>query len=407
MNKMKNQMQTNIFIVLLAFLTNACTSQKAIKPQINTSDNAEITVGAAQTNIYLPLLQGKNVALVVNQTSTIGKTHLVDSLLSLGVKVKKIFSPEHGFRGNAEAGEKVKDGKDSKTGLQIVSLHGKKFKPDATDMQDIDVLVFDIQDVGVRFYTYISTLHYCMEACAENNKPLIVFDRPNPNGHYVDGPVLDTKFKSFVGLDPLPVVHGLTLGEFAMMANGEGFLDKKIQCNVQIIKCLRYSHDFFYTLPTAPSPNLKTMRSVYLYPSLCFFEGTNVSLGRGTDTPFEVIGYPKNTAGNFTFTPRPNAASSKPPLSGELCKGFSFSSTNISDLQKNKQLNINYLVDFYSNNPAKKEYFLSNNFIDRLAGSDQLRKMILEGKTAQEIRESWQPALNNYKEMSKKYLLYP
>ncbi len=400
-------MQTNILIVLLAFLTNACASHKAIPNKIISENKEEIVVGAAQTDAYLALLQGKNVGLVVNQTSMIGKTHLVDSLLALGIKVKKIFSPEHGFRGDAEAGEKVKDGKDSKTGLPIVSLHGKKFKPDAIDMQDIDVLVFDIQDVGVRFYTYISTLHYCMEACAENKKQLIILDRPNPNGHYVDGPVLDPKFKSFVGLDPLPVVHGLTLGEFAMMANGEGFLDKKIQCNVQIIKCLYYSHDVFYSLPIAPSPNLKTMRSIYLYPNLCFFEGANVSLGRGTTTPFEVIGYPKNTAGNFTFTPRPNVASSKPPFSGELCKGFSFSNTAMSDLQSTKQLNISYLIDFYKNNPNKKDYFLSNNFIDKLAGTDQLRKMILDGKTAAEIRESWQKELNNYKEMRKKYLLYP
>ena len=400
-------MQTNILLLFLAFLANACISQKAVNQKVTTNEAAkEILIGAAQASEYLPILKGKNVALVVNQTSTIGNTHLVDSLLSLGISVKKIFSPEHGFRGDAEAGEKVKDGKDSKTGLSIVSLHGKKFKPDAVDLQDVDIVIFDIQDVGARFYTYISTLHYVMEACAENKKQLLILDRPNPNGHYVDGPVLETKFKSFVGLDPLPVVHGLTLGEFANMANGEGFLDKKMQCNVQIIKCLNYSHDVFYSLPIPPSPNLKTMRSIYLYPSICFFEGTNVSLGRGTETPFEIIGYPKNPAGGFTFTPKPNAASTKPPLSGELCKGFSFSNAKISDLQNAKQLNINYLVDFYKNNPNKKDYFLSNNFIDRLAGTDQLRKMILEGKSEAEIRKSWQPQLDIFKAMRKKYLLY-
>ena len=400
-------MQTNILLLFLAFLANACTSQKAVNQKVTTNEAAkEILIGAAQASEYLPILKGKNVALVVNQTSTIGNTHLVDSLLSLGISVKKIFSPEHGFRGDAEAGEKVKDGRDSKTGLSIVSLHGKKFKPDAVDLQDVDIVIFDIQDVGARFYTYISTLHYVMEACAENKKQLLILDRPNPNGHYVDGPVLETKFKSFVGLDPLPVVHGLTLGEFANMANGEGFLDKKMQCNVQIIKCLNYSHDVFYSLPIPPSPNLKTMRSIYLYPSICFFEGTNVSLGRGTETPFEIIGYPKNPAGGFTFTPKPNAASTKPPLSSELCKGFSFSNAKISDLQNAKQLNINYLVDFYKNNPNKKDYFLSNNFIDRLAGTDQLRKMILEGKSEAEIRKSWQPQLDIFKAMRKKYLLY-
>ena len=400
-------MQTNILFLFLAFLANACTSQKTVNHKVTEKETSkEIVVAAMRTSEYLPILKGKNVALVVNQTSMIGNTHLVDSLLNLGISVKKIFSPEHGFRGDAEAGEKVKDGKDSKTGLPIVSLHGKKFKPDAVDMQDVDIVIFDIQDVGARFYTYISTLHYCMEACAENKKQLLILDRPNPNGHYVDGPVLEAKFKSFIGLAPLPVVHGLTLGEFANMANGEGFLDKKMQCNVQIIKCLNYSHDVFYSLPTPPSPNLKTMRSIYLYPSICFFEGTNVSLGRGTETPFEIIGYPKNPSGDFTFTPKPNAASTKPPLSGELCKGFSFSNAKIDDLQNAKQLNINYLIDFYKNNSNKKDYFLANNFIDRLAGTDQLRKMILEGKSEAEIRKSWQPQLDIFKAMRKKYLLY-
>ena len=400
-------MQTNILLLFLAFLANACTSQKAVNQKVTEKETSkEIAVGAARTSEYLFILKGKNVALVVNQTSTIGNTHLVDSLLSLGISVKKIFSPEHGFRGDSEAGEKVKDGKDGKTGLPILSLHGKKFKPDAADLQDVDIVVFDIQDVGARFYTYISTLHYVMEACAENKKQLLILDRPNPNGHYVDGPVLEAKFKSFVGLDPLPIVHGLTLGEFAQMANGEGFLDKKIQCNIQIIKCLNYSHDVFYSLPTPPSPNLKTMRSIYLYPSICFFEGTNVSLGRGTETPFEIIGYPKNPSGDFTFTPKPNAASTKPPLSGELCKGFSFSNAKMNDLQNAKQLNINYLIDFYKNNPNKKDYFLANNFIDKLAGTDQLRKMILEGKSEAEIRKSWQSELSIFKAMRKKYLLY-
>jgi uncharacterized protein YbbC (DUF1343 family) len=401
-------MQTPLFILMISLLSMACGSRKNTSStgKNSVSEKQEIVVGAARTDVYLPFLQGKNVALVVNQTSTIGNTHLVDSLLKLKVSIKRIFAPEHGFRGEEEAGAKIKDGRDTKTGLAIVSLHGKKFKPEQGDLKDVDILIFDIQDVGARFYTYISTLHYCMDACAENNKTILILDRPNPNGHYVDGPVLDPKFKSFIGLDPLPVVHGLTMGEFAKMALGESFLANQQVCNLQIIKCLNYTHDSFYEVPIAPSPNLKTMRSIYLYPEICFFEGTNVSLGRGTETPFEVIGYPKNPNGNFTFTPKPNAGSKTPPLSGQLCKGFSFSQVKISELQKNNQLNIKHLIDFYKTYPDKSTYFLANNFIDKLAGTDQLRKMILEGKTEAEIRASWQPALDTYKEMRKKYLLY-
>ncbi len=408
MTKMLNL--SYIFLVLSTFL-GACKTKNVVNQQDTTVKtlsiyDENIKVGAARTADYLPFLKGKRVAMVVNQTSVLNDKHLVDSLLALKINIKKIFAPEHGFRGDGEAGEKIKDGKDAKTGLSIISLHGKKFKPEPADLADVDVLIFDIQDVGARFYTYISTLHYCMEACAENNKVLMVFDRPNPTGHYVDGPVLNPKFKSFVGLDLLPVVHGLTIGEYAQMTNGEGWLKDKIKCNLQIIKCLDYSHDKFYEVKIAPSPNLKTMRSIYLYPSICFFEGTNVSLGRGTETPFEVIGFPKNPEGDYTFTPRPNAGSKTPPLNGELCKGFSFSTKNIKDLQAIKQLNISYLIDFYKNYPNKNQYFLANNFIDKLAGTDQLRLMILAGKSEEEIRASWQADLEKYKAMRAKYLLY-
>jgi uncharacterized protein YbbC (DUF1343 family) len=275
-------------------------------------------------------------------------------------------------------------------------------------MADIDVLIFDIQDVGVRFYTYISTLLYAMEACAENKKPLLIFDRPNPNGNYVDGPVLDMKFKSFVGIAPIPVVHGLTVGEFAKMANGEGWLANKLKCSLQIIECQNYTHDSFYEIKIAPSPNLKTTRSVLLYPSICFFEGTNVSLGRGTATPFEIVGHPALKGKyDFSFTPQPNAASSTPPQKGKTCYGISFQNESEQSLFLRKRMDFKPLFDFYKLVSAKEDYFLKNNFFDKLAGNDTFRKAILEGKSEEEIRKTWQPELEKYKKMRAKYLMYP
>jgi uncharacterized protein YbbC (DUF1343 family) len=366
--------------------------------------NAQVGVGAEQTTEYLPLLKGKNVAVVVNPTSHIKQRHLVDSLLALGVKIKAIFAPEHGFRGDQEAGAHIKSGIDSATKLPVVSLYGSKKKPTATDLKGIEYIVFDIQDVGARFYTYISTLHYIMEACTENKLPLLVFDRPNPNGHYIDGPVLDTNFRSFVGMHPVPVVHGMT-GEYAKMINGEKWLPKGAQCQLTVIKCKNYTHQTMYKLPIKPSPNLPTMESIYLYPSLCFFEGTDVSVGRGTKKPFESVGKPGFTKGSYEFTPvRIPGVAENPPHMGQKCTGILLTEFGKSFMPLHNGLYLSWLVDFYKETTDKDKFF--NDFFDKLAGTDQLRKQVIAGKTADEIVQSWQPALDVYKSMRKKYLLY-
>jgi uncharacterized protein YbbC (DUF1343 family) len=381
-----------------------CKSAK----KTHTSELSDIKTGAERSELYMPELKGKSVALVVNQTSVVNGTHLVDHLLNENVNVKKIFAPEHGFRGEQPAGEMIDDSKDSKTGLPIVSLHGNKFKPSETDLKDIDVVVFDVQDVVVRFYTYISTLTYVMEACAENNKKLIVFDRPNPNGNYIDGPVLDTQFRSFVGIAPIPVVHGLTIGEFALMTNGEKWLADQLKCDLTVVPCEHYKHSDYYELIVPPSPNLTTMRAVLLYPSICFFEGTSVSLGRGTATPFEIAGHP-TLKGKYTysFKPEPNSASGNPPQNGNLCFGVSFSNLSVDELFARKKLDFKYLIEFYKSFSQKEAYFLKSNFFDRLAGTDQVRKSIINGKSESEIRKTWEPGLAKYRKMRSKYLLYP
>lgn len=367
--------------------------------------NAQVSVGAEQTAEYLPLLKGKNVAVVVNPTSHIKQRHLVDSLLALGVKIKTIFAPEHGFRGDQEAGAHIKSGIDSATNLPVVSLYGSKKKPSTADLKGIQYIIFDIQDVGARFYTYISTLHYIMESCAENKLPLLVFDRPNPNGHYVDGPVLDTNFKSFVGMHPVPVVHGMTVGEYAKMINGEKWLPKGAQCQLTVIKCKNYTHQVMYKLPIKPSPNLPTMESVYLYPSLCFFEGTDVSVGRGTNKPFESVGKPGFAKGSYEFTPvRIPGVAENPPYMGQKCTGILLTEFGKSFMPLHNGLYLSWLVDFYKESADKEKFF--NDFFDKLAGTDQLRKQVIAGKTADEIVESWQPALETYKSVRKKYLLY-
>ncbi|MFK7834024.1 MAG: exo-beta-N-acetylmuramidase NamZ domain-containing protein, partial [Winogradskyella sp.] len=324
----------------------------------------EIIVGANRTKLYLPLLKGKRVGVVANQTSVIfdeGKpktknssyTHLIDSLMQLKVNIKKVFAPEHGFRGTADAGELVKDGKDTKTGLLIHSLHGKYKKPTKTQLENVDIMIFDIQDVGVRFYTYISTLHNVMEACAEQGVKLMILDRPNPNGHYVDGPILKEDFSSFVGMHEVPVVHGMTVGEYAQMINGEKWLAGGIECSMRIIPCEGWDHSLYYELPIAPSPNLPDMASVYLYPSLCFFEGTVVSIGRGTDTPFQLIGHPDykidSMGVDFSFTPQPNGGSKHPKLEGENCFGIDLSTIDLAEFRSQGQLELSYLFDFYQN----------------------------------------------------------
>ncbi len=374
---------------------------------MTVAQHGVIQTGADRMDMYLPKITGKRIGLVVNQTSITGDRHLVDTLRSLGMQVVKVFAPEHGFRGKADAGELISDSVDPDTGIPLVSIYGKKKKPSLEDLADIDVVVFDIQDVGVRFYTYLSTLHYIMEACAEHRKPLIVLDRPNPNAHYVDGPVLKPGFTSFVGMHPVPVVYGLTIGEYANMINGEGWLKDGNRCNLTIIPCAFYTHDSYYSISVKPSPNLPNMRSILLYPSVCFFEGTHLSLGRGTDKQFQVIGHPKLT-GPYAFTPMPNVGSKEPPLKGELCHGVDLSTLREQDIFREKEINLSYLLDYYQKMKAAGEtYFLENRFIDKLAGTDQLRIMILEGKNAAEIKASWQGDLRNFRDVRKKYLLYP
>ncbi len=363
----------------------------------------QVIPGAYQTQKYLPLLKGKQVALVVNHTSVIGKTHLADSLLALGIQVKRIFAPEHGFRGTADAGTHIDNEVDAKTGLPLVSLYGKHKKPSPEDLAGIDVVIFDIQDVGARFYTYSSTLLYVQEACAENKVKLLVFDRPNPNGHYVDGPVLDpTKYASFVGLTAIPVVHGLTMGEYAQMLNGEGWLANKLVCDLQVIPVSNYNHKTMYSVPIAPSPNLPNDQSIGLYPSLCLLEPTIVSVGRGTLTQFQVVGTPNAAAGNYTFTPVPTPGAMDPPLKGQLCYGLDLRQVNTRQLG----FSLSYLIEMFEKTGRKESFFTSPAFFDKLAGTDSIRLGLLAGKSEQEIRASWKPALDRYKEMRRRYLIY-
>lgn len=367
---------------------------------------SEIKVGAERTEIYLPKIQGKSIAIVANHTSLIGTTHLVDTLLSLKVDIKKIFCPEHGFRGNIEAGELINNHSDSKTGLPIVSLYGSSKKPKKEHFKDVDVVIFDLQDVGVRFYTYISTMHYVMEACAENGIPLIVLDRPNPNGYYIDGPVLDTAYRSFVGMHPVPLVHGLTVGEFAQMINGEGWLFNKQKCSLTVTPCLGYTHSETFNLPVKPSPNLPNQLSILLYPSLGLFEGTTVSVARGTDFPFQAFGYPNYPLKQFKFKPTVRiGASVNPPYNGKTCFGVDLRDYSIDYFLERKSINLDWLIYTYKTHPDKKTFF--NNFFRNLAGTPILRKQIEDGLNAETIRKTWQPAIEQYKQIRKNYLLYP
>lgn len=385
------------FLAPALFLVLGCNSQPV--PAQN------ITVGAEQTEKYLPLLEGKKVGLVGNQSSLVGTTHLLDTLIRCDISVAAIFCPEHGFRGQAEAGARINDGTDPQTGIPIISLFGANKKPQPKQLKGIDIVVFDIQDVGARFYTYISTLHYVMEACAENGVPLLVLDRPNPNGFYVDGPVLDTAYRSFVGMHPVPVVHGMTIGEYAQMINGEKWLKNGVQCQLSVIKMLNYTHDSLYHLPVAPSPNLQTDNAILLYPSLCCFEGTTVSVGRGTPTPFEIIGSPTYSDKSFSFVPKPIKGVSNNPLhNGKTCYGIDLQKAG-AEIVKNKQLNLGYLLTMYRKSD-KNTFFLKNNFFDKLMGNSELRKQVKQGLTEKQIRQSWEPALSEYKTMREKYLLY-
>ncbi|MEX1188276.1 MAG: DUF1343 domain-containing protein [Bacteroidia bacterium] len=379
-------------------------SQIFSKVEVVIRNDENVDLGAERMDEYLPMIQGKRVALVANHTSLVGNTHLVDVLLQKKVNIVKVFAPEHGFRGSADAGEHVNSAKDEKTGLTLISLYGNNKKPSAEQLKDVDIVVFDIQDIGARFYTYISTMSYVMEACAESQISMIVLDRPNPNGHYVDGPVLEPAFSSFVGLHPVPVVHGMTVGEYAQMVNGEGWLKNKVKCDLKVIPCRGWAHSNYYQLTVPPSPNLKTMNAIYLYPSLCFFEGTIVSVGRGTETPFEVIGYPTSTIGSYNFTPKSGPGSKSPMYEGKDCRGFNlrpFGENFVRDTGRLYMFWISSLIESEENDP---KFF--NSFFDKLAGTDELRKQLIAGKTEDEIRKSWEPALNQYREMRKQYLIY-
>ncbi|GAB3270668.1 DUF1343 domain-containing protein [Larkinella harenae] len=381
--------------------TNRQTDAAAVAQTIQT--------GAEQMNLYVPSLLGKKVGLIVNHTSVVGKTHLVDTLVAKGVTIKTIFAPEHGFRGQATDGEHVANGRDPRSGISIISLYGANRRPTKAQMDSLDVLIFDIQDVGTRFYTYISTMHYAMEACAEYKKPLIVLDRPNPNGRYVDGPVLNPKFQSFVGMHPIPVLHGLTVGELARMINGEKWLkplkgSQELRCSLTVVPVKNYSHEMVYTLPVAPSPNLPNQQAILLYPTLCLFEGTIVSVGRGTDKQFQVIGGPGNPRfGSYQFTPVDKPGAMNPPQEGKLCYGVDLSGIDATKMG----FTLKYIIDFYNKAVDKDKFFLATNYIYKLYGSEQLPLQLKAGLTEDAIRKTWEPGLGDYKLKRKKYLIYP
>lgn len=383
-----------ILLVLLSWTTT--NAQIAFVPK------SEYVSAAQQMNDYLPLLTAKHVGVVANQTSIIGSTHLVDSLVSRGINIVKIYTPEHGFRGAADAGAKVNSGKDEKTGISIASLYGKTKKPTLEMLQGIDIVLFDLQDVGVRFYTYISTLTYVMEACAENNIPVIVLDRPNPNGFYVDGPVLKSENQSFVGMHQVPVVYGMTIGEYGKMVNGEGWLKNGVRCDLTVIPINNYYRNAIYELPVKPSPNLPNWESIYLYPTLCFFEGSIISVGRGTDTPFQIFGHP-NMRGEYSFTPQSKSGASKPLLEGQRCRGENLVDYAHGYAYNENQLQLDWIIDAY-NQLSDKEFF--TNYFRLLSGDKQMQRDIENGLSADEIRASWKNEIDNFKKIRSKYLIY-
>jgi uncharacterized protein YbbC (DUF1343 family) len=384
---------TKMQLLLLCFCTflSSCTSQS----------QQQLIVGANQLENYLPLLRNKQIAVVANQTSLINGFHLVDSLLACNVSIVKVFAPEHGFRGESDAGALINDEIDVKTGLPIHSLYGKNKKPSAEALNNIDLIVFDIQDVGARFYTYISTLHYVMEACAENNIELLVLDRPNPNAHYVDGPILDTAYQSFVGMHPIPIVHGLTIGEYAQMINGSFWLKDSIQCNLTVQEMKYYTHSLPYDLPVKPSPNLPNRQSISLYPSLCLFEGTAISVGRGTNLQFQIIGSPLLDSCSYSFSPSSQSGAKYPKHESLKCCGW-----DLSKFKIDKGINLSYLIECFNQYNSKGIPFF-NSFFDKLAGSNVLRVLIEAGWSEVQIKETWQEGLQLYKEQRLNYLIYP
>jgi uncharacterized protein YbbC (DUF1343 family) len=390
-----------IFFVIVSFLCS-------FPPKVtNTIDSAQelpsIVCGAEKLDSLLVLLKGKTFALVSNHTTMVGKVHLVDTLISIGLKPEKIFAPEHGFRGTEEAGQDVASYIDIKTGIEVVSLYGKNQKPTAETLKKIQWMIFDIQDVGARFYTYISTLHYVMEACAENKIPLLVLDRPNPNGFYVDGPVLEPEFKSFVGMHPVPVVHGMTIAEYAQMINGEGWLKDGQKCQLSVIKTENYKHQSYYRLPIPPSPNLRSRAAIFLYPSICFFEGTPISVGRGTDRPFEWFGHPDLKDGDTTFIPYPGPYGIHFPQEGQECRGW-WAARKLNVNAPPKKIQLQWLLRSYKSFADKSKFF--NNFFNKLAGNSSFQQQIKDGLEEKVIRKSWEEKLNAYKTIRKKYLLY-
>ena len=377
------------------------------------SAQSDIKTGADQISQYLPLLKGKRVAMLANQTSVVGKSHLVDTLKVLGVNMVKVFGPEHGFRGQASAGAGVADETDPQTGIPVISLYGRKNKPTKEDLADVDILIYDLQDVGCRFYTNINALVRLMEACHENDKELLILDRPNPNGYLIDGPILDMKNRSGIGMFPIPIAHGLTVGEFAQMANGEGWLTGKVKCKLRIIKVANYTHEMPYTLPVKPSPNLNTQQAVMLYPSTCLFEGTYLNHGRGTYFPFTVLGSPElKGIYEFSYTPVGIKGMAETPLHmNQVCYGLDLRDYDVNILRRKKQINIGWMIELYNAYPFKEKFFDSSlskemGTIERLAGVDAFRQQIISGASEKEIRDSWEPGLSEYKKMREKYLLY-
>jgi uncharacterized protein YbbC (DUF1343 family) len=406
----------NTFFIFLVFLFSLGSCQSQIndptKPKhsnknlVSIAKGKKIITGANNIEKYLPLIKNKKIGIVANQTSVIFstnqkkvQTHLVDSLLSLNINIKKVFAPEHGFRGKADAGEHIRNGNDPKTGIHIVSIYGKNKKPTSAQLKGLDIIIFDIQDVGARFYTYISSLHYIMEACAENKIPLLILDRPNPNGHYIDGPILEPDYKSFVGMHPIPIVHGMTIGEYAQMINGEKWLKNKIQCDLSIITCKNYNKQKKYSLPIKPSPNLPNDIAINLYPSLCFFEGTNVSVGRGTEMQFQIYGAPYLPKTEFNFIPKPNEGAKHPKHENKVCFGENLSQENMID-----KINLEWIISCYKKTQNKETFF--NDFFNKLAGNNKLQQQIKKGTSAKEIKKTWSENLNKYNNMRKKYLIY-
>lgn len=401
-------------ILILPLLAFSLIASKTQKPETAENPQTSIITGAEQTDKYLQLLEGKRVAIMANPTTVIGPRHLVDSLLLLDVNIVKVFGPEHGFRGNASAGVEVNDEADEATGIPIISLYGRKKKPSKEDLADVDIVIYDLQDVGCRFYTNINALVKLMEACCENELQLIILDRPNPNGYLIDGPVLDMKYKSGIGMFPLPMSHGLTVGEFARMANGEGWLTNGDQCDLEIVSVANYNHDMAYALPVTPSPNLNTPQSVLLYPSTCMFEGTYLNHGRGTYSPFAILGSPElEDKYEFNFTPQGIKGMAENPIfKGQLCYGIDLRDFDVDQLRKEKQINLAWIMELYKAHPHKEKFFdskLSNQMgvIENLIGSGLFREQIINGASESEIRNSWEPELSEYKSMRLDYLLYP